>query len=1380
MLMIQNHYSLPPSYLNCRMLSFVRRFFLVFWCWCLFPVLSIAHHADSLAANDTRYGEQWYHAATGIDSAWKILHRLPPKSSSPIIVGVIDTGIDYAHPDLAANIFTNLGESGLDAQGRDKRSNGIDDDKNGYIDDWHGWDFVDNDNDPTDTDGHGTHCAGVIGAVVNNTLGIAGIVPNVRLLPLRILRSISEPGSATIATVAIDYATRMGVRITNNSWVGESASPLLQAAFDRAGRAGVLAITAAGNRGQNNDVSPAYPSGFDVASIVSVGAIDRTNALTSFSNFGATSVDIAAPGSAILSTEPNNRYGFREGTSQAAPIVTGIAALALLQDSLRSVAELKRLLLRSIDKLPALKGKIATGGKINAWKVLQEQDTIAPARVRGLTINDPTSSGFILQWLATGNDGTAGVAKRYEVRISPAPITEATVEQAMLLTDTLTPHQAGTQMSFTVRGLASNTKYFVAVRAEDAWNNFSPIAVTTASTLLRTSTPVVINKFFNSGTADASGDAVELLTLEQADMRGMILKDFSSNGGSDGGGAYILRDVDFWSSVSSGTLIVLRKDTAATDTDSRDGTLILGLDNPSFFSFTPRNSFNIATEEIVMIKEAGASITGVSGSLHALGTAGCAGEPNSGQAQNAAGFNAIQQPKLRASRGNTGTGQTVYAVNPTALVEDYNGSIAIGSATGIVFGSPNTSTNRNFIDRLRLGSGSMLDTTPVSIGLVRRNVAVPQLGESTLVTAFVVGNPRHVQLAYTINANASTIPTIVEMSRSDSTTFTASIPANAYQRHGDRVEYYVMADSSGTAIRFPRTQSVGFFVGQTPMSRLKDWNADGTLKYSAYSARIKGIATVSNGVLSTVHLLTYLQDSSGGIGIFRAGAVRTPLRQRYEYTVTGELEQFNGVAQLVPALGNENLVEGGVAAMPEPLPLTIQSITQSLPVAESNEGRLIEFRDVVYEGAWASSDAVVNIMLKDANGSQLVLRGNRQTLGADPGQKQFSIAGILSQFDISLPFTSDYQLLGIREARQPFIVLHSDSVRIGVRRADTAMAITTIANRGNAPLQVTLETRSDLSRLAAENILPIILTDPTQPNSTEPDVIAIRGGFIGTSLVLKIEFANDIRAIDFTGTLALDMDNNKETGVYPPPNGSAEQTIGAEYLLSFSQIGSGIVQIVDAASRAVLAAVPAIVLARSITLEVPLQLVQATSSVVRDGISMSAVFGTRARPTERVPNAGNGSITKKMVDVFVSDTVVGAGRQTELRVIANGNAFELGTYSGTVVIKHNDDAQGDRTFALAITIAPRLEAQSTEQNLFAYPNPFSDMVRIEYRVQSESFVRLDIVDMLGNRVASLVESIQKSGVYEQIFFQPRLGTAPYLCRLRIGTNTATLLLSQGK
>ena len=1362
------------------MLFFVRGFLLALGCWCIVPVFCIAHFSDSLAANDTRYGEQWYHAATRIDSAWNILHRLQKKSTAPVVVGIIDTGIDYTHPDLAANIFINQGESGFDGQGRDKRSNGIDDDNNGYIDDWHGWDFVDNDNDPTDTDGHGTHCAGVIGAVVNNNLGIAGIVPNIRLLPLRILRSISEPGSATVAMAAIDYATRMGVRITNNSWVGESASPLLQAAFDRAGRAGVLAITAAGNRGQNNDLLPAYPSGFDVAAIVSVSALDRTNALTSFSNFGATSVDIAAPGSAILSTEPNNRYGFREGTSQAAPIVTGIAALALLQDSLRSVAELKHLLLRSIDKLPALKGKIATGGKINAWKVLQPQDTIAPAPVRGVTARAPTSSGFVCQWLATGDDGTSGVAKRYEVRISSAPITEQTVEQAMLFTDTLTPQLSGTPMNLTVRGLASNSKYFVAIRAEDAWNNFSPIAVTSASTLLRTSTPVVINKFFNSGTADASGDAVELLTLEQTDMRGMILKDFSSNGGSDGGGAYIFRDIGLWSSVSSGTLIVLRKDTTAVDTDSRDGTLLLGLDNAAFFSFASRNSFNIATEEIVMIKEAGASLSGISGSLHALGTSGCAGEPNSGQAQNAAGFNAIQQPKLRASRGNTGTGQTVYAVNPTALVDDFNGTNAIGSATGIVFGSPNTNTNRNFIDRLRLGGNSTMDTARVSIGFVRRNVTVPQIGESTLVTAFVVGNPRHVQLAYSINANASMIPTIVEMSRSDSTTFTASIPAMAYQRHGDRVEYYVIADSSGTPIRFPRAQSFGFFGGETPVSRLKEWNPDGTLKYSAYSARIKGIATVSNGILSTVHLLTYLQDSSGGLGVFRAGAARTSMRQRYEYTVTGELEQFNGVAQLVPALGNENLVEGSVVAMPEPLALTISDITQSFATAERHEGRLIELRDVRYEGAWASSDAIVNITLKDTNGSQLVLRGNRQTLGAAPGQQPFSVSGILSQFDTTLPFTSDYQLLGIGEVRQPFLVNDSNAVRFAIQRADTGMAQGKISNQGNAPLRLTIETHSDLTRLAAENILPVILTDPAQPNSTEPDVLEIRGGFIGTNLALKIGFANSITATDFSGTLAFDMDRKQETGIFPPPNGSAEQTVGAEYFLSFTQIGNGIVQIVDAASRAVLGAVPAIVLERSITLEVPLRYLQTTSSALPDGITMSAVFGTRARPTDRVPNAGNGSITKKMLSVFVVDSVVDAGRQTELRIIANGNAFERGTYLGTVTIAHNDNAQDARNIALALDILPRLSTQAPEQVLFAYPNPFSDMVRIEYRVQSESYVRLEIVDMLGNRVASLVEGIQKPGVYEQQFFQPRLGIAPYLCRLRIGTNSASLLLVQGK
>ncbi len=287
--------------------------------------------------------------------------------SKGVYVGVIDEGIQYTHPELDAQVWTNPFDP----------ANGRDDDGNGYVDDVRGWDFASNDSSVYDggnrgsSDDHGTHVAGTIGAEANGT-GVVGVNHSVTLISGKFLGR--NGGSLAAAVKAVDYFTdlkqRHGLNIvaTNNSWGGGAFSPALLDAITRANTAGILFVAAAGNSGTNNDTTPSYPSNYDVANVLAVAAIDKAGALASFSQYGATTVDLGAPGVGIWSTTAYNGYSSYNGTSMATPHVTGAAALYAASHPGSSAATIKAAILDSARATPtaSLAGRTVTGGRLNA------------------------------------------------------------------------------------------------------------------------------------------------------------------------------------------------------------------------------------------------------------------------------------------------------------------------------------------------------------------------------------------------------------------------------------------------------------------------------------------------------------------------------------------------------------------------------------------------------------------------------------------------------------------------------------------------------------------------------------------------------------------------------------------------------------------------------------------------------------------------------------------------------------------------------------------------------------------------------------------------------------------------------------------------------
>lgn len=431
-----------------------------------------------------------------------------------VVVGIVDTGIDYNHPDLRDNMWKNPGEIA---------GNNRDDDGNGFIDDVYGFNFVNNTGNPMDDDEHGTHVAGTIAASLNNSQGVAGIASGAA--KLMAIKFLDANGSGTYANAirALNYATMMSSRgvnlkVLNNSWGGYGTVPALEDAVNATNAAGMLFVASAGNESNDNDGEfKAIPASYAASNIISVAATNNLDELASFSNYGATTVDLAAPGVGILSTTPGNRYQSFNGTSMAAPHVAGALALAWACHPDKTSTEIQDALFGSVDALDSLDGAVATGGRLNVNNLLtalEDPILLAPLAPANLVVTDAGTDFIVLEWTDSSDN-----EESFSIEIS-ADGGETWDLIGILELDTTTAR---------IAGLESGSTYQFKVYASNSVGDSDSSNIAEAATLPLPEVPAGPSDL----TVDGIGSQfVDLSWFDESDNEDSFLIEISRNGGN--------------------------------------------------------------------------------------------------------------------------------------------------------------------------------------------------------------------------------------------------------------------------------------------------------------------------------------------------------------------------------------------------------------------------------------------------------------------------------------------------------------------------------------------------------------------------------------------------------------------------------------------------------------------------------------------------------------------------------------------------------------------------------------------------------------------------------------------------------------------------------
>lgn len=472
--------------------------------------------------------------------AWAVTTGKNQSQGGPLIA-IIDTGVDYNHPDLKANMWTNPGEIPGD---------GLDNDGNGVVDDVHGYNATNDSGDPMDDNDHGTHCAGTIGGHGNNGEGVAGVQWDANLMGVKFLTA-GGSGNLADAVKGILYAEKMGARVTSNSWGGGGYNEALR---DALANSHALHIFAAGNAGNDNDAGASYPASYDLPNIVAVAATDRNDRLADFSNYGATTVDLAAPGVDVWSAKPGGGYQDMSGTSMATPHVSGAAGLILAQYPELNNEQLKARLLNSVDRLPDLHGVVLSGGRLNVANAL-ENDSIGPGAPETLKASSEKAGEAFVAWTAQGDDGVeGGKAAYYDLRMSNQPFGEGPDETAFAAGHPVpapTPGEPGSAEEVRVRMPLSGEArtYYFGLQVADNVGNLSEIRTTSVTV---PAASVAFEENCESQSDNFSGEGWARVPSEG---RGMVWTDSPEGPYNNGANTSLTSKVVDLSRLSNSTLV---------------------------------------------------------------------------------------------------------------------------------------------------------------------------------------------------------------------------------------------------------------------------------------------------------------------------------------------------------------------------------------------------------------------------------------------------------------------------------------------------------------------------------------------------------------------------------------------------------------------------------------------------------------------------------------------------------------------------------------------------------------------------------------------------------------------------------------------------------